>query len=204
MAWEGSFIRCFTGSKAEYTLESELYALADCGENRITDMNNVQWAPCLFGRFLYTKFFLKNFYSHPNISLPPFGRYNGKGKGVKGEAINYYRHMDYRREHEAMFSELSEKELNQLSVMDEYGVENSHFTVHGYDIEVKDTLIAEALQALSERKRNVILLSYFLEMSDADIAREMNLVRSTIHEHRTRSLEILRKIMEEKADEKEM
>ncbi len=56
---------------------------------------------------------------------------------LKGEAINYYRHMDYRREHEAMFSELSEKELNQLFVMDEYGVENSHFTVHGYDIEVK-------------------------------------------------------------------
>ena len=48
------------------------------------------------------------------------------------------------------FSELSEKELNQLFVMDEYGVENSHFTVHGYDIEVKDTLIAEALQALSD------------------------------------------------------
>ena len=63
---------------------------------------------------------------------------------LKGEAINYYRHMDYRREHEAMFSELSEKELNRLFVMDEYGVENSHFTVHGYDIEVKDTLIAEA------------------------------------------------------------
>lgn len=39
---------------------------------------------------------------------------------LKGEAINYYRHMDYRREHEAMFSELSEKELNQLFVMDEY------------------------------------------------------------------------------------
>ena len=32
---------------------------------------------------------------------------------LKGEAINYYRHMDYRREHEAMFSELSEKELNR-------------------------------------------------------------------------------------------
>ena len=39
---------------------------------------------------------------------------------------------------------------------------------------------------------------------DADIAREMNLVRSTIHEHRTRSLEILRKIMEGIADEKDV
>ena len=123
---------------------------------------------------------------------------------LKGEAINYYRHMDYRREHEAMFSELSEKELNQLFVMDEYGVENSHFTVHGYDIEVKDTLLAEAIQSLSENKRKVVLLSYFMDMSDADIAREMNLVRSTVHEHRTRSLEILRKIMEEKADDKKM
>lgn len=122
---------------------------------------------------------------------------------IKGEAINYYRHMDYRRSHEAAFSELSEKELKELSVMDEYGVENCHFTVHGYDIEVKDALIAEALQELSERKRNVILLSYFMEMSDAEIAREMNLVCSTIHEHRTRSLEILKKIMEGKANEKE-
>ena len=62
----------------------------------------------------------------------------------------------------------------------------------------------EALKELTERKRNVILLSYFMEMSDADIAREMNLVRSTIHEHRTRSLEILRKIMEGIANEKDV
>lgn len=122
---------------------------------------------------------------------------------LKGEAINYYRHMDYLRSHEVMLSELSEKELDQLFVTDEYEAENRHFNVHGYDIEVKDTLIAEALLALSERKRNVILLSYFMEMSDADIAREMNLVRSTIHEHRTRSLEILKKILEGKADEEE-
>lgn len=44
----------------------------------------------------------------------------------------------------------------------------------------------------------------WMEMSDADIAREMNLVRSTIHEHRTRSLEILKKIMEGIADEKDV
>ncbi len=29
-----------TRSKAEYTLKSELYALADCGENRIADINS--------------------------------------------------------------------------------------------------------------------------------------------------------------------
>ncbi len=79
-------------------------------------------------------------------------------------------------------------------------MDHSHFQVLGYDIEVKDTLLVEALQALTEKKRNVVLLSYFLEMSDAEIAREMKLVHSTIREHRIRSLELLKKLMEENMD----
>ena len=55
---------------------------------------------------------------------------------LKGEAVNYYKHVDYRRKHEVTFSELSEKELSKLFTMDEYGTENHHFEVHGYDIEV--------------------------------------------------------------------
>lgn len=121
---------------------------------------------------------------------------------LKGETANYYKHMEYRRKYEVTFSEMSEKELSKLFVIDEYGVEQDHFEVYGYDIEVKDALTAEALKELTERKRNVILLSYFMEMSDADIARKMNLVRSTIHEHRTRSLEILKNIIEGIAYEK--
>ena len=54
---------------------------------------------------------------------------------LKGEAVNYYKHMDYRRKHEVTFSELSEKELSKLFTMDEYGTEYHHFEVHGYDIE---------------------------------------------------------------------
>ena len=78
-----------------------------------------------------------------------------------------------------------------------YDLEIYRFQVLDYDIEVTDTLIAEALHTLTEKKRNVVLLSYFMDMSDADIARKMNLVRSTISEHRKRSLELMRKIMEE-------
>ena len=87
--------------------------------------------------------------------------------------------------------------------MDEYNLETHWFQVLGYDIEVKDALIAEALQNLTEKKRNVILLSYFLDMSDAEIARKMSLVRSTIREHRIRSLKLMKNIMEGSTDEKE-
>ncbi|WP_442346039.1 sigma factor-like helix-turn-helix DNA-binding protein [Gemmiger formicilis] len=39
----------------------------------------------------------------------------------------------------------------------------------GFDVLVKNELLAEALNALPERKRDIILLSYFLDMSDAEI-----------------------------------
>ena len=120
---------------------------------------------------------------------------------LDGEVVDYERHMTYLRNHEVMFSELSEKEMSSLSVIDEYELEKSYFRAGGYDVEVKNTLLAEALTALTERKRDIILLSYFMEMNDADIARKLNLVRSTVHEHRTRSLEILKIMLEENAGE---
>ena len=94
---------------------------------------------------------------------------------LKGEVIDYQRHLAYRQKHEVMLSELSQKELSRFFTMDEYDLETCRFQVLGYDIEVKDALIAEALKNLTEKKRNVILLSYFMDMSDAEIAREITL-----------------------------
>lgn len=120
---------------------------------------------------------------------------------LDGEVVDYERHMAYLRDHEVMFSELSEKEMGSLSVTDEYELEKCYFQAGGFEVEVKDVLLAEALKTLTERKRDVILLSYFMEMSDADIARKLNLVRSTVHEHRTHSLELLKTILEDNTDE---
>ena len=100
---------------------------------------------------------------------------------LKGEIVDYERHLAYLRKHEILFSELSEQEMESLSIFDEYELEKSYFRAGGYDVEVKNALLAEALTALTERKRDIILLSYFMEMNDADIARKLNLVRSTVH-----------------------
>ncbi len=120
---------------------------------------------------------------------------------LKGEAVDYHRHMAYLQKHEIVLSELSQKDQSRLFTVDEYKAENRSFQVLGYDIEVKDALLADAIQLLSEKKREVVLLSYFMDMSDAEIARAMNLVRSTVHEHRKRSLELMKKMMEEYRNE---
>lgn len=122
-------------------------------------------------------------------------------KVLKGEASNYRKELARRYQFEVAFSELSEKELNQLYIMDEYSTDYYLFQVMGYDVEVKDALIGEALEALPEKKRNIILLSYFMDMSDAEIGELMNLVRTTIYRHRTSSLQQIKKHMEGKADD---
>ncbi|BDF03554.1 hypothetical protein CE91St63_06160 [[Clostridium] hylemonae] len=51
-----------------------------------------------------------------------------------------------------------------------------------YDITVKDELLTEALQELPERKRDIILLSYFLEYGDIEKAQLLNSARRTVND----------------------
>lgn len=114
---------------------------------------------------------------------------------LKGVVIDYRRYLADRQKHEVLFSEMPPLKINELSTEDEYNCETYNFQVLDYDIKVKDALLADALLRLTEKKRNVVLLSYFLDMTDTEIAREMHLVSNTIKEHRNRSLELLRQKM---------
>ena len=84
---------------------------------------------------------------------------------LKGEAVNYYKHMDYRRKHEVAFSELSEKELSKLFTMDEYGTEYHHFEVHGYDIEVKNGMKCMRQQGMMHAMRHIEMVLLLQRMA---------------------------------------
>ena len=45
---------------------------------------------------------------------------------------------------------------------------------------------------------NIILLSYFMDMSDSEISEFIKIPRSNVQYHRTKTLEAMRKIMEER------
>ena len=124
-------------------------------------------------------------------------------KVLRNDVRNYYDEMKRLRDKEVSFSELSERELEQLSTTDKYFATEQTFNVLGNDVIVNDENIAEALRSLPERKRDIILLSYFLELSDGEIGKKLNLIRSTVQYQRTSTLRELKKIMEEEnADER--
>lgn len=121
-------------------------------------------------------------------------------KVLRDESRNYKRQLARRAEMEVSLSELSEAELGQLSAMDEYSLEDMVFDVLEYRVAVKDDRLAEALAALPGKKRDVILLSYFLDMTDTEIAEKLKVVGSTIHRRRTSSLKELKLRLEVKED----
>ena len=122
-------------------------------------------------------------------------------KTLKGEAKNFQIELAKRAAREVSFSELSESELNQFYVLDEYESDFYRFQVSGYDVFVRNALLGEALETLSERKRNIVLLSYFLDMSDEEIGQLLNVVRRTVFRHRKAALAKIKQYMEGKADE---
>lgn len=126
--------------------------------------------------------------------------FNGFCKKVlKNEAIDAIRENRTRRKHEVVFSELTPQEENQLYTYDHYFAEEMGFQVAGKWITAK--LLADALHTLPEEKRQAVLLYYFFDMSDVEIAEFMKIPRSTVQYRRTSSFELLKRYLEERADE---
>lgn len=117
-------------------------------------------------------------------------------KILKHEARDYYDELKRQRSRETTFSDLSVKEMEQLYTVDKYFVTEQIFNVLGLDVIVTDGVITEALQSLPEHKRDIILLSYFLELSDREIGDKLNMLRSTVQYQRAKTLQQLKKFME--------
>ena len=97
-----------------------------------------------------------------------------------------------RRARERSFSELSPELLAKLCYEDVHPVE--------YRIPVNDDRLAAALAKLLREKRDVILLSYFMDMSDREIGELLDMARRTVQHRRTDTLAELRKRMEDDDD----
>jgi len=118
-------------------------------------------------------------------------------KVLKCTAINYDKKYNYIAEHETLMSDLPEN-LFSLSQSDSYFQQTHFFEVStGEIIVVKGDDIARMITLLPIVKREIILLSYFTNMTDSEIGRKLNIVKRTVQYQRTAALKQLKKILEE-------
>ena len=113
-------------------------------------------------------------------------------------------HNEYRKRanREVLFSEIPESDLEKLFVVDQYMADELVFDVLGFEIVVKDPVLAEALEHLPENRRNIILMKYFLQWTDKKIGEALAIQRATIQYQRAATLKMLKELLEEgQADE---
>lgn len=122
-------------------------------------------------------------------------------KVLRNEARDYLDELARQRNREISFSDLPVEVMEQLSVCDDYFADDRTFDVLGNTVQIASDELAEAIAALPKQKRDIILLSYFLDMSDGEIAKALNMVRSSVAYRRSATLKLLRELMGGKADE---
>jgi len=115
---------------------------------------------------------------------------------LKFKARDIYKAIARLAAHEIEFSGLTESQFNGLFHEDEYFTTAHRFKVLDFDIAVQDELMAEALAALPEDRRRIVLLYYFLGMNDREIGELLNLIRETVQYRRTSSLKQLKQFLE--------
>lgn len=122
-------------------------------------------------------------------------------KVLRNEARDYLDELARQRNREISFSDLPVEVMEQLSVCDDYFADDRTFDVLGNTVQIASDELAEAIAALPKQKRDIILLSYFLDMPDSEIAKVLNMVRSSVAYRRSATLKLLRELMGGKADE---
>lgn len=95
---------------------------------------------------------------------------------------------------ECPFSEIPERELIRLHTVDTYHMDEGryYYVLDRYIVEVSNEDIANALDSLPEQLCNILLMFFYLDMSDIEIATLLKKSRSTIYRNRMYALSVLK------------
>lgn len=119
---------------------------------------------------------------------------------IRNAAINAHKEIAARADREVSLSSLSYEDLSTLKCEDSYRPYQKTYYVQGRPVQIYDQHLGEVLQYLPPQRRDVILLCYFLDYSDADIARLLQISSPTVNDRKTAALKKLRELLEEIED----
>lgn len=118
---------------------------------------------------------------------------------IKGTLKQKRKQLSKRSRHEILFCERNEIEMNPPTTIDEHFFDMTIFQVLNFTVYVSDEKIGTALCKLSARQREFILLYYFQDMNDKEIAKLYHLSRSAISYTRNKGLEKLKNLLNEES-----
>ena len=80
---------------------------------------------------------------------------------------------------------------------DEYPSDSFIFSAFGYDLHIRDELVAGAFATLPEQEQQILILHCVAAMADGKIGSLVEMSRSAVQRHRTKTLNELRHRLED-------
>ena len=120
---------------------------------------------------------------------------------IRNESRNIHKRLKYLAEHEKSLYDLSADEASKLLTENVCFMENKLFHMDGLWFSIDNKELADAISFLTPQRRELILLSFFLGYSDAQIGRKLNVPPDTISYRKNAAIEKLKDLLgEEKND----
>ena len=111
---------------------------------------------------------------------------------LRNEARKYLSELARRRDREKSLDTLPQAEMDKLCTLDEYPSDSFTFSAFGFDLHIRDELVADAFASLPEQEQGILILHCVLELADGEIGSLVGMSRSAVQRHRTKTLKELR------------
>ena len=99
---------------------------------------------------------------------------------MEDERKDYLKALSRQCKRETLFCDMDDYTVNLFSSEDTYPSHFHTFEMDGFTVRIENSLLAEALENLDGKKRDVILRYYFLGFDDTEISKILEVNRSTI------------------------
>ena len=121
-------------------------------------------------------------------------------KVLKNCRTDYIRKNRERWQNEFLLDDVSFSRRENLARVDDKADHDIIYLINGRSF--TQGMIRKAVDLLPEKKSVVITLRYYDEMSDSEIAEVLGISRKGVNKRRKDALELLKKLLEDLADEK--
>lgn len=116
-------------------------------------------------------------------------------KVIKTIVADYYRNTQQQGTAPHLSESIYSSLIESCVTTDRYSLYSRTFYVQDIAIDVHNEEIGEALQFIVPKKRSVLLLSYFMEYCDSDIAKILEVSVPTVARRKKAALSELRDLM---------
>lgn len=122
---------------------------------------------------------------------------------LKNEMYDINKERAKERSRKKSMERIAGKECVRISKNDKYFNDAYIFNVLDKDIVVFGDFLAAAINQLPPEKQEVILMSYFLKMTDKEIGKHLNLIQQTVFKRRKTALKLLNDLLKDEVFEDE-